>query len=114
MKTIASFFAVLLFASNSLAASQCAELKAELKAMQKAQQQIMASLVSNHETFASSMEEYSVSVKSAQGATVKSVSQDMDDSAQAFRKRGVQGKKMAAQLNNATGDLLARVASCLK
>ncbi|ASD62403.1 hypothetical protein [Bdellovibrio bacteriovorus] len=113
MKTIATFFAVILFASNSMAASQCAELKKELQAMQKAQAQIMASLVNNHETFASSLEEYSTTMKTAKGSAVKAVSKEMDQSAQAFRTRGVQGKKMATQLNAATGDLLARVASCL-
>lgn len=113
MKTIATFFAIILFASNSMASSQCVELKKELQAMQKAQAQIMASLVNNHETFASSLEEYSVAVKTAKGTSVKAVSQEMDHSAEAFRSRGVKGKKMATQLNAATGDLLARVASCL-
>lgn len=114
MKTIFSFFAVILFASNSMAAAPCAQLKQELKAMQKAQQQIMASLVNNHETFASSLEEYSSAVGEANISSKKVVSKQMNDSAQAFRTRGVQGKKMAHQLNAATGDLLARVASCLK
>ncbi|MBV2169865.1 MAG: hypothetical protein KUL82_14260 [Bdellovibrio sp.] len=114
MKTVATFIAIVLFASNSFASSQCAQLKAELKAMQSAQQQIMASLVNNHESFASSLEEYSTVVKSAKGSSVKVVSSQMDESAQAFRSRGLQGKKMAVKLQNATGDLLARVASCLK
>ncbi len=115
MKTITTFFALILFASNTWAAtSSCKELKEELKAMQKAQQQIMASLVNNHESFASSLEEYSTVVKTSKGNSVQTVSAQMDQSAQAFRQRGVQGKKMAGKLDEATGDLLARVASCLK
>ncbi|KYG68600.1 hypothetical protein [Bdellovibrio bacteriovorus] len=114
MKTIATFFTVILFTSGSFAASNCAQLKEELKALQTAQQQIMLSLVNNHETFASSMEEYSSVVASAKGSSVNAVTAQMDESAQAFRTRGVQGKKMAVKLNAATGDLLARVASCLK
>ncbi|WP_374075833.1 hypothetical protein [Bdellovibrio bacteriovorus] len=114
MKTIAAFLSIVLFASNSYSATQCAQLKQELKAMQAAQQQVMASLVNNHESFASSLEEYSTVVKTAKGSSVKVVSSQMDESAQAFRTRGLQGKKMASKLNDATGDLLARVASCLK
>ncbi|MEK2646941.1 hypothetical protein [Bdellovibrio sp. BCCA] len=114
MKTIVAFFSTVLFAANSYSATPCAELKQELKAMQAAQQQVVASLINNHETFASSLEEYSTVVKTAKGSSVKAVSSQMDESAQAFRSRGVQGKKMAAKLNDATGDLLARVASCLK
>lgn len=116
MKTVATFFSILLFATNSMAAtsSKCAQLKEELKAMQNAQQQVVSSLVNNHETFATSLEEYSSAVKSAKGSSIQKVSSEMDESAQAFRTRGVQGKKMAAKLNDATGDLMARVASCLK
>lgn len=114
MKTIAAFFSVILFASSSFAAasSSCADLKLELQAMHKAQTQIMNSLVSNHETFASSMEEYSTVVSSAKGSGV-TVSKQMNSSANSFRQRGVQGQKMAKQLNQATEDLLARVAACL-
>ncbi len=114
MKTIAAFFSILLFASTSMAAANCAKLVEELQAMKKAQQQIVASLVNNHETFASSMEEYSSVVTTAKGSSVKAVSNEMNESASAFRSRGVQGKKMAATLNDATGDLFERVASCLK
>ena len=113
MKTIAAFLSVILFASSSFAASSsCADLKLELQAMHKAQTQIMNSLVSNHETFASSMEEYSTVVTSPK-ASVAVVSKEMNNSADSFRKRGVQGQKMAKQLDQATGDLLARVAACL-
>lgn len=81
----------------------CAQLKQELKAMQKAQQVMMTSLVNNHETFATALEEYAE----------KPAAKPMQKSAQAFRHRGLQGKKMANQLNQATADLIARVSACL-
>lgn len=114
MKTVSAFLFSVLFASNSWAASSCAKLKEELKAMQAAQKHVMASLVNNHETFASSLEEYSTIVKTSEGSAVKTVSAKMNESAQAFRDRGVQGKKTAVKLNSATDDLLARVAACLR
>lgn len=95
--------------STSLAASKCQGLKEELKAMQKAQTQIMQSLVSNHETFASSMEEYSAAV----GVAPVKTSKEMNKSADAFRNRGVQGKRIADKLDKATSDLIARVSACL-
>lgn len=113
MKTLIAFFSVVLFASSSFA-SECGQLKEELKQMQAAQEQIMASLVNNHESFASSLEEYSTVVKSSKPAQVKGVAGEMQTSAQAFRSRGVHGKKIAKKLNAASADLLARVASCLK
>jgi hypothetical protein len=113
MKTLATFIVLIFFGSQSFAVADCAQLNQELKDMQKAQQQIMISLINNHETFASSMEEYSTVAKSAPGG-VRAVATQMGESAQAFRSRGVQGKKIAAKLSEATGDLLERVAACLK
>lgn len=99
-------------ATSAHASANCAELKKELSAMQEAQAQIMRSLVSNHETFASTMEEYSEVLSDSKDS--KSVSKSMDQSAKAFRARGVQGKRMSDRLNNATEDLFARVSACLK
>ncbi|MNT43998.1 hypothetical protein D3C72_1804970 [compost metagenome] len=93
--------------------SSCKELKAELVAMKDAQQQIMGSLVNNHETFATSLEEFSQVVGDAKKGSEGKISKEMDESAQAFRSRGVQGKKMATQLDKATNDLIKRVAACL-
>lgn len=93
----------------SAGAKACAELKTELLAMQKAQQAIMQSLVSNHQTFAVALEEYSATATLAP----KVASQEMKRSAQSFRSRGVQGQKMASRLNKASSDLIARVALCL-
>jgi len=115
MKILVSLFVFTLIASPTWASSKCSQLKEELQAMQKAQQQIVSSLVNNHESFASTLEEYSDASKSAQSSSEKkSVSQEMDKSAEAFRTRGVQGKEMAQKLNQATADLFNRVEACLK
>jgi hypothetical protein len=98
--------------ASGATADSCAQLKNELKSMQKAQASVMSSLVNNHETFASSLEEYSSTLQE-KPATAKHVGVQMNKSAHAFRRRGVQGKQMAQQLNAATADLLARVSECL-
>lgn len=101
---------VVLAANNSMAKKmECSALKEELKAMQQAQQSIVNSLVSNHQTFAVTLEEYSDTAVSAP----KVASKEMKRSAQSFRSRGVQGKKIAEKLNKASADLIARVATCL-
>lgn len=112
----ALFIASLLSMTTSAAmASNCKELKKELAAMQQAQTQIMNSLVSNHETFAATLEEYSTTVETTRGSDQsRSISNDMNSSAKAFRARGLQGKRTAAKLHQATGDLLERVSACLK
>lgn len=99
----------MLCSTSALASNKCQGLKEELKAMQQAQTQIMQSLVNNHETFASSMEEYSAAV----GVAPKTVAKEMNKSAEAFRNRGVQGKRIADKLSRATSELVARVAQCL-
>lgn len=106
-----SLVLTLLMTSEVFAASsaKCQGLKEELMAMKQAQSQIMQSLVNNHETFASSMEEYSQDVVKAPKATAK----EMNKSAQAFRTRGVQGKRIAAKLDHATEELIQKVAECL-
>ncbi|HWU42924.1 MAG TPA: hypothetical protein VN132_05780, partial [Bdellovibrio sp.] len=102
--------------TSSANPTNCSELKQELAAMHEAQEQIMNSLVGNHEKFASSLEEYSDLVTTSQGSSkaTKSLSKNMDQSAKAFRHRGVQAKQMAEKLDKATEDLLVRVSSCLK
>ncbi|MFS4458616.1 hypothetical protein [Bdellovibrio sp. HCB2-146] len=114
MKSIAVLSAALLL-SVSAQASTCGELRQELDAMKKAQQQMMDSLVNNHETFASTMEEYSTSVSAAKGGPLnKTISKKMGASAQAFRVRGIQGRRMAQKFERASDDLMERVAACLR
>ncbi|MGE5084911.1 MAG: hypothetical protein ACM3MG_01320 [Bacillota bacterium] len=106
---------LLTLVTSAAMASNCKELKKELAAMQQAQTQIMNSLVSNHETFASTLEEYSSTVDSARGSEQsRLISSDMNASAKAFRARGLQGKRTAMKLHQATGDLLERISACLK
>ncbi|WP_413585495.1 hypothetical protein [Bdellovibrio sp. HCB274] len=116
MKTLISATILFLMATSSASANseKCAALKAELQSMQIAQTQIMNSLVSNHETFASTLEEYSDNLVGVSGeASKKSITKDMKSSAKAFRTRGVQGKRVAEKLQQGTQDLLIRVSECL-
>lgn len=94
-------------------ANDCAQVRKDLKSLQQAQEQIMKSLINNHETFASSLEEFSVSIKSSKTAS-RTIAQEMNESAQAFRHRGVQGRQTAIKLNLATKDLLSRALQCMK
>lgn len=113
MKNLAVTCMFLLISANSFASADCQKLKQELQLMQQAQQQVLKSLINNHETFASSLEEYSMAIDAApRGAPI--VAKKMNNSAEAFRTRGLQGHKTALKLTHATNDLLARVASCLK
>jgi len=105
----------LLGLSDAYAApSSCRELKAELSAMKDAQQQIMGSLVSNHETFASSLEEFSMVVADAKKGSEIKIAREMEESADAFRTRGIKGKQQAAALDKATADLIKRISACLR
>ncbi|MEK2689096.1 hypothetical protein [Bdellovibrio sp. GT3] len=116
MKAMITAFLFLLTATASANTNseKCTALKAELIAMQTAQAQIMNSLVSNHETFASTLEEYSDNLTGTSGqSSKKSITRDMKSSAKAFRTRGVQGKRMAEKLQLGTEDLLNRVSECL-
>ncbi|WP_413558853.1 hypothetical protein [Bdellovibrio sp. HCB209] len=115
MKSLIIATAMVLAATTASAASdKCQELKSELQAMHNAQTQIMGSMVSNHETFASTLEEYSENVAESSTATSKkSITKEMKSTAKAFRTRGVQSKRMAEKLNEATADLLSRVSDCL-
>lgn len=108
----ASLISTHALASASVTSSSCAHLKQDLKSMHKAQQTVMTSLVNNHESFAGALEEYATAVEKNM-IFQKEIAHQMEKSAQAFRRRGVQGKKMTAEFNSATADLLARVAACL-
>ena len=114
MKTAMVMMSALLFSSNiTWAGLECGNLKQQLKLMQKAQEQFGGTLVQNHELIASSLEEYASLAKSSpSGGAV--MSSQMLETAKAFRQRGLQGKKIASKLNDATGDLLERVITCLK
>ncbi|MEN0058393.1 MAG: hypothetical protein AAGB31_06125 [Bdellovibrio sp.] len=105
---------ILFSAGTSQASTECGEVMKELKAMQEAQKQMMGSLVSNHESFASSLEEYSLAVGSTGKDAASKLSVKMEEAAESFRQRGLRGQKSANRLNEATEALLGRVAACLK
>lgn len=98
---------------TSQASIECKGLVKELEGMRQAQQVMLVSLASNHEVFASSVEditaELQLSSKKVPNKTLKS----MNKTAQAFRIRGLKAKRQAEQLDEATADLIERVALCL-
>lgn len=100
--------------SQAAVASSCTDLKQELLALQQAQQSMLQSMVANHETFSSTLEEFSEQLSESESGAAVSISSEMNQSAKAFRKRGLQAQKLNQKLDQATQDLLARVASCLK
>jgi hypothetical protein len=114
MKSIPMLIVAALLSVNAQA-SNCGELRQELDAMKRAQQDMMESLVNNHETFASTMEEYSSSISVAKGGPLnKTISKKMGASAQGFRTRGIQGKRMQMKFETASNDLMNRVEACLR
>jgi hypothetical protein len=95
--------------------SKCSGLTEELMAMKQAQLELMQGLTSNHEVFASSMEEYSKLFNNPQrGHASASISKNMNQSAAATRSRGASGKRMAKTLALATDDLIHRISDCLE
>jgi hypothetical protein len=106
--------AFLLSTSPTFANTQCAALIQDLREMQIVQKQILASLLNNHESFASSLEEYSGIINKAKGSQVRQASGKMRLSAVSFRERGLQGKETVQKLNTASDKLLEQVRHCLK
>lgn len=83
--------------------------------MTNAQTQIMNGLVSNHEIFASSLEEYAeIAGTDKPKELLGSLSKSMKQSAIATRRRGLKGQQMTVRLSAATEDLFKRVQLCLK
>jgi len=103
--------------SAAFAATNCAEVVSDLREMQKAQQSISQSLINNHETFATLLEEYSGTLNSsaAMGQPVtKEAVTHMNESAKAFRVRGQNAQKLNQKLNQASDQVIARAIECLK
>ena len=86
-------------------ASDCPNLKLELQAMRKAQSQIIESLIENHEKMSSVL---------AANATGPRNASEMLSIARAFEFRAAQAHKTADHLDDATEDLISRIAKCLK
>lgn len=89
-------------------------LVSELQAMKKANSTIHASLISNHEMFSTTLESYSEALSETAGRAHKTVSENMLSSAQSFRERGLKAQKMSKKLDQASNDLIERVAKCLR
>ena len=106
-----------LLTSSAFAATNCGDVAEELKAMQKAEQSITESLISNHETFASLLQDYSntlsTSASAGQVVTKEAVS-NMSESAKAFKTRGENAEKLTRRLNQASDEVIAKAIECLK
>jgi hypothetical protein len=104
-------------AGKSKANSKCGEVAAELRAMEKAQQSISESLISNHDTFANLLTDYSSALDISAGMG-KPVTKDavakMGESAKSFRERGKNAEKLNKKLTIASNDVIERAISCLK
>jgi len=94
--------------------ANCGDVVTELRAMKEAQATIQNSLISNHAMFASTLESYSEALTDSAGKVHKVVSSNMMSSADSFRNRGLQARKTAIKLEEATEDLIQRIAKCMK
>jgi DNA-binding FrmR family transcriptional regulator len=109
--------AVMMTASGACAGTNCAEVIDDLKAMQKASQSISGSLISNHESFASILEEYADTLNTSAGLgqpVTKDAVHNMNDSAKAFRVRGQNAQKLNNKLNQASDQVIAKAIECIK
>lgn len=96
------------------ATADCGEIVDEMEAMRKAQNTLLTSLASNHETFAVTVEDLRTDLELHSKNVPPRALKAMGRTAQAFRVRGVQGRKSAEKLNEATADLISRLETCLK
>jgi hypothetical protein len=95
-------------------ASNCGEVLNEFEAMRKAQNAIMNSLANNHEAFAGTIEELTMNLELRSAKVPQQAIKSMNQTAQAFRQRGVQAKKQALKLDDATAELSDKIKNCLK
>lgn len=102
---VLSVFTVLATTTAAMGSSRvdCKGVAADLMAMQKAQQTISDNLISNHESFASVLEEYSDHYNV----------QNMNSSAKAFRVRGQNAQKLNLKLKKASDQVIAKAVECL-
>ncbi|HEY8272586.1 MAG TPA: hypothetical protein VIG33_16960 [Pseudobdellovibrionaceae bacterium] len=116
-KFLGFYLIVTVWASLGLASANCVSVIDDLKAMQKAHQSISASLIGNHESFASILEDYSNTLSASanlhQPVTKEAVT-NMNESAKAFRVRGQNAQKLNVKLNTASDQVIAKAIECLK
>lgn len=116
-KFYGSFIMFTLLATSAMASGNCAGVSADLKAMQKANQSISTSLINNHESFASILEEYSTTLNASANlhqAVTKEAVTNMNESAKAFRVRGQNAEKLNLKLKEASEQVIAKAIECLK
>lgn len=115
MNKISLMVAVILLIGKTPAygSPDCGEVLKEMQALRKAQQSLLLSLASNHEDFASSMEELSADLGHVKKAPPKAL-KNMTKTAQAYRNRGLTAKRQAASLDQATLQLTEEIEACLK
>jgi hypothetical protein len=117
LKFFGSFIIITGLTSTVMASGNCASVAEDLKAMQKANQSISTSLIGNHESFASILEEYSntlgTSANLGQPVTKEAVT-NMNESAKAFRVRGQNAQKLNLKLNQASDQVIAKAIECFK
>jgi hypothetical protein len=117
IKFLGSFIIVAGMTSPALASGGCADVIDDLKAMQKANQSISTSLIGNHESFASILEEYSDTLNTSANLgqpVAKEAVTNMNESAKAFRLRGQNAQKLNVKLNQASDQVIAKAIECLK
>lgn len=108
---------MMMTANVAFAGTTCADVVEDLKAMQRANESISTSLISNHESFATILEEYAdtlnTSASLGQPVTKEAV-HNMNESAKAFRVRGQNAQKLNSKLNQASDQVIAKAIECLK
>lgn len=82
--------------------------------MKQAQSSIQMSLISNNNIFANTLESYSEALSESGGKAFKTISSNMNSSVVSIRERGVKAHSTSLKLNEATEDLIERIAKCLK
>jgi hypothetical protein len=105
-------FSFLIYSIRAHAA--CSDLVGEMKAMKQAQVKIQNSLISNHETYAQTLESYGDALNESAGRAYKSISGNIKNSAESIRIRGSKAQKLADKLESSTEQLVQRIARCLK
>ncbi len=103
---------IMLYSLNSFA--NCGSIISELRAMKQAQSSIQMSLVSNHNLFAQTLESYSEALHDSGGKAFRTISKNMNNSVSSIRDRGTRANETSVKLEEATEDLIQRIAKCLK
>ncbi len=94
--------------------SACGKLNEHIQLLKEAQAQIHASLVANHESFASVLEHYRDRMSQISTSDQPLFKANMSETAQSFRTRGLKAKKMVVTLQAETAEVIALASQCGK